>query len=152
MKRVIVLLLLTVLTAALFPGVAAAAPPRVGVKISLLSCGFEPREVPCVLTFPAGEPFHIAHGWAADPGQPLKPSQFDFRLFMDGAAVHGPTEISWTRDEASGEKLLTEIHIFNFREGLAAGEYQFLAIITQPDFANPGEIIIHTVRATLVVE
>jgi hypothetical protein len=147
-----VLLLLTVLMVALVSGVAAAAPPRVGAKISLLGCGFDPREEPCVLAFPASEPFHIAHGWIADPGQPLKPSEIDFHLFVDGVAVHGPTEISWTRDQATGERLLTEIHIFNFKKGLPAGEYQFFAIFTQPDFTSPGDTITHTISATLVVE
>ena len=73
-------------------------------------------------------------------------------IFVDGREMGGPNDVSWTWDEASGERLLTEIRIFNFRKGLPAGEYEFYGVWTQPDFANPGEVLVHTITATVVFE
>lgn len=166
MKRLLVLLTLMMLAIALIPGVAAAAPPRVGQRLNLYPCGWDqdltsPR--PCILPFPdpedpespaepfpANTPFHISGGYSAEPGEALRPGQFDFRLFVDGREMAGPIDISWTKDEASGERLLYEARIFNFRKGLPAGEHEFFGIWTQPDFANPGEVIVHTITATVV--
>jgi hypothetical protein len=74
MKKTILLILsvLIVLMLAASP-VLAADRVRVGERINVLSGSPE--------TFPAGEPFHIAHGWG------LPPVPMDFVLFIDGEEV-----------------------------------------------------------------
>lgn len=150
MKRLPVFLTLMMLMIALAPGVAVAGPPRVGQRLNLYPCGWDqdPSPRPCIVEYAADVPFHISGGYAADPGEALRPSQIEFRLFVDGREMGGPIDISWTRDDASGERLLTKVRIFNFREGLPAGEHEFFGIWTQPDFAHPGEVIVHTITAT----
>jgi len=71
---------------------------------------------------------------------------------VGGDEAQGSTEMSWTFDETTGDRLLTEMHIFNFKKGLPAGEYEFVGIWTKPDPTNPGGLATDTVRATVVFE
>ena len=63
---------------ALVPGASADAKERIGTRISLFGGAFQ--------VFPAGQPFHIGHGWIgaqSDP-PPNALGRYDFSLAVDG--------------------------------------------------------------------
>jgi hypothetical protein len=75
MKGYIFVLLLCAALLLVAAPLAAEAPSEVGERINVL---FGTPD-----TFPAGEPFHIWHGWDF-PVEDWPPGHFDFQLEMDG--------------------------------------------------------------------
>ena len=83
MNRTVLLAFVIASALALVPAASAETNVRVGTRISLLAGGFQ--------VFPAGEPFHIAHGWArrqTDPSNlgpaPRANGRYGFSLAVDG--------------------------------------------------------------------
>ena len=99
----------------------AAAPAlahgkeRVGDRIGLFS--------PAPLTFPAGEPFHIAHGHAVSPEEGASPpvpiGRFDFRLDIDGTYMRTDFVERTVTSEDGGPPSFTLIWVYNFPQGMS---------------------------------
>jgi hypothetical protein len=74
------LLVLMALVAAPSAGADADARERTGTRINLFAGGFQ--------VFPAGEPFHISHGWVRvlgdDQGETPANGRYGFSLAVDG--------------------------------------------------------------------
>ena len=113
MKRTITLLLaLTALVAS--PSAGADAKERSGARINLLAGAFQ--------VFPAGEPFHVAHGWFRVLGEDLGTvpalGRYGFSLAVDG--LDDPAdyvERAPTENPVFGRiKVDTPVH--NFPDGL----------------------------------
>lgn len=115
--RLSMLLLLAVLVLAVPTAVADRAQP-IGDRISVLS---GPS------TFSAGEPFHIVHGWLNDPTWGVPLGRFDFQLEVD--------DVYWDEDFFITERVFDEVGqvwkirrlwVYNFPDGLPAGEVKFM--------------------------
>jgi hypothetical protein len=99
---------------------AAADPVTSGERINLL--------IGTPTTFPAGTPFHIAHGWCFTPDQPgrLRLATRDdtrFELRVNGLRIDGATELE--RGRSAGGCLALKTDHFDFPEGLPTGIHQF---------------------------
>jgi hypothetical protein len=70
-------------------------------------------------TFPAGEPFHIWHGWHADPPASKAIGLFGYELEVDGVLREEDCVI---RETDAGAKLLKCLH--NFPDGMQ-GQHTF---------------------------
>lgn len=78
-RRTLLTLLALAMTLALAAGAEAETKERVGTRINLFAGGFQ--------VFPAGQPFHISHGWGLsphDPARPLALGKYGFSLAVDG--------------------------------------------------------------------
>src|SRR5262245_6117630 len=94
---------------ALVVGTAAANNVlRTGPPITLGTC----IVTPCESTYPAGEPFHVAHGFVNDPRDILLNPQTRFELFVDGERKHSSVDLELNADEPS------KLNVSNFRDGL----------------------------------
>lgn len=78
----------------------------------------EPR-----IEFPAGEPFHIRHGWL-DPQDPLELA-LDFELEVDGV-LRDEDFILTTIDQSGGEQQIGRQWLHNFTDGMT-GTHTFTA-------------------------
>jgi hypothetical protein len=87
--------------------VGAEPPDRAGQRISLYS------EVP--ITFPAGQPFHVAHGFTIDPAAGYTAGSFLFLLEIDRPLPMDCLEIAY----ASGQpEPLSRIWVYNVPTGM----------------------------------
>ncbi len=75
--------------------------------------------------FAAGEPFHVQHGWFPQKGQ--SPGDMHFYLFVDGEQVEPDTIGCF-----GGATPPCRGHLFDFSEGLAPGEHEFIAMWVAP--------------------
>jgi len=71
------------------------------------------------LTYPANQPFHLAHGWrAAMDGSKIALARLNIRLVLDGNEI--PKDfIEIYKADVDGIEMLTKRYVFNFPEGLA---------------------------------
>ncbi|MFZ5915717.1 MAG: FecR domain-containing protein [Chloroflexota bacterium] len=107
----------------------------VGQKINLFSPP-EPR-----IQFPAGEPFHIQHGWKENQ-DPLQIG-LDFELEVDGI-LRNEDYLLMTIDPSGDEQMISRLWLHNFAEGMT-GTHLFTAhwfapcqwAIDHLDFAGP---------------
>lgn len=114
-RRITVLLtvlLLALSLVAVLPVSAAEAP--VGTQVNVLF-GF-PTEIA------AGEPFHVVHGWYNTPSESHAIGAWGFRLDIDGVD-QGAGSLINTPDPESD--VLARQWLYNYDDGLAAGEYVF---------------------------
>lgn len=115
MKRLY--LLLIVLCALLVAVPASAAKPEMlGEQINIFT--HTPDE------YPAGEPFHIVHGWEGLPLGEIQPGKFDFKLYVDGEFVN---EDFVEREVSQSDEgpLLLMLWVHNFPGGLETGSHTF---------------------------
>ena len=100
---------LVAIAGALSVGTAAANNvPRIGPAITLGNC----VAAPCVSTFPAREPFHVAHGFVNEPRALLLDSQTRVELFVDGERAQSTLDLELNADEPS------RLNVTNFRDGM----------------------------------
>jgi hypothetical protein len=102
------------LAAALFvAAVPAAADPNepLGERINVL--------LGAPTTYPANQPFHVAHGWTlgSDDGDHDAIGKFSFTLDVDGQ----PVEADFVERSVRDDGLLARSWVFNFPAGLPAG-------------------------------
>jgi hypothetical protein len=74
-------------------------------------------------TYSADVPFHIKHGWFLTPGGGSL-GKYSFELEVDGVYV----DWDWRENSPSGGQpnIITRRWVFNFPDGLEAGEYEFI--------------------------
>ncbi len=99
-------LIVIVMLAAAVP-VAAKAKERVGERVDVWPGGS--------LTFPSGQPFHIAHGWGFSPPEENPHSKYEFWLDVDGKRV-GADFIK--RSGGGSPNLITWFWVHNFPDGM----------------------------------
>jgi hypothetical protein len=100
-----------VFAASLTAGSAKAGNvPRMGERVGLITCAIGVPGACDDLTLSAGEPFHVAHGFTAEPWADLVNPLHRFELSIDGAQVHGAIDL----DRATLEKW----YVFNFPHGM----------------------------------
>lgn len=130
MKKLVPIIVLLGLIASTFPAYAKAKE-RVGDRISLSDAFPDP----VTIAFPAGDPFHIAHGWANLSTDSDAVGKFDFELEVDGAS----RKKDFVERTVVGEDpdLLTRIWVFNFPEGMA-GTHTFTGHWSAPCYAFGG--------------
>ena len=95
---------------------------RSGTPISL----FDPPA-----SFPAGVPFHIAHGFGAEGASDTSISNMDahgFELFVDGAQIFALREATLV-----GDRWVQLQWVFDFPEGLDVGAHTFRGVWIAPD-------------------
>jgi hypothetical protein len=106
MKKIIMFILIALLLAVTVP-VAAAVREPVGDQINIYTSGDQ--------TFPAGQPFHISHGWLEDMKEnPVPLGLLDFVLEVDSVVVEEDFRI--TTHEGPGVVRIKWVH--NFPEGM----------------------------------
>ena len=97
----------------LVPGASADAKERVGTRINLFAGGFQ--------VFPAGQPFHIAHGWILDQSNPETAQalgRWDFTLAVDGVEGRESfVEKVHQQDPVFG-LLQARTSVYNYPEGM----------------------------------
>jgi hypothetical protein len=111
MKRNVVFI---VLIAALLLAIPVAAAPRAptGTRIDILAGG--------PTSLPAGDPFHLRHGWLLEiPGDGPR-GLYDFALEVDGVLIE--PDFSTTSSDASGN--LIWLNVYNFPAGMS-GTHSF---------------------------
>jgi hypothetical protein len=114
MKRKVLLLVVIVLLVMAVP-VSAKPKTPVGDRINLWGGG--PG------TFPAGEPFHIKHGWLLILPDEAPVGIWDFQLEVDGVYL---TEDFITRQIVGHKPTLVEKYIvYNFADGMT-GTHTFI--------------------------
>lgn len=115
------------LTALLIFTIPAAAVPeaRTGQRINVL--------LGTPTTFPANQPFHVAHGWISSLPREHEDSHFQaigkfaFRLEVDGQTVEPDFVDRWV-----SEDILHRQWVHNFPNGLSAGTHTFSGYFTGP--------------------
>ena len=129
MKKSVVALLWLALMMIALP-VAARGNDPVGTRIDVL------RSTPT--TFPAGYPFHIQHGFFAINSSTRKGiGQYDFKLEIDGEFVRADFRLFDT-EVVAGETTQEVWWLFNFPEGLTAGDHTFTGHWYLPCYLTPG--------------
>jgi hypothetical protein len=104
---------------------AAAVPrARIGQRINVL--------LGTPTTFPANQPFHVAHGWIGFLHEPQQDhfqaiGKFAFRLELDGQAVEPDFVDRWVSEDT-----LHSSWVHNFPTGLSAGPHTFNGYFTGP--------------------
>ena len=92
----------------------AGGHERVGDRIGLFS--------PAPMSFPQGQPFHIAHGHAIAPEERAAPpapiGRFEFGLDIDGVPVRSDFVERSVLAEEEGPPTFALIWVFNFPEGM----------------------------------
>lgn len=119
MKKIALAFLVLAIFAFVTPASAGRTPYTVGEKIILLPAYYDPYP-PVGLTFNAGAPFYISHGWCWERGSAV--GNWDFRLSIDGVAV--PDGLRYIQPKACGEMGVVS-RIYNFPAGLPAGVHTF---------------------------
>lgn len=114
MKRTTTLLLVLVALIAA-PSATADAKERTGTRINLFAGGFQ--------VFPAGEPFHISHGWLRvlgdDQGTPPQANgRYGFSLDVDGQDRPADYVERAPREDAAFGWIKPNTAIHNFPEGM----------------------------------
>lgn len=129
MKKLVPIIVLLGLLAGTFPAYAKAKE-RVGDPINL----FNAFPDPVTIAFPAGDPFHIAHGWVILTDSDAV-GKLDFELEVDGAS----RKEDFVERTVVGEDpdLLTRVWVFNFPEGMA-GTHTFTGHFSGPCYASGG--------------
>jgi hypothetical protein len=85
--------------------------PRMGDQhVLLLQCALGVPGACDDVTLPAGEAFHVAHGFTGEPWADLVNPLHRFELSIDGTQVHGAIDL----DQATLEKW----YVFNFPQGM----------------------------------
>ena len=79
-------------------------------------------------TFPAGEPFHIPHGWGVVPDEFAPVGHWTFELELDGVLLK-PT-FHWisafpAQPSMGWPTWVVRTPVFNFPDGMEAGSYTF---------------------------
>jgi hypothetical protein len=102
---------------------------RVGERLNIYDSGSQ--------TFPAGSPFHIAHGWTFDSLEE-RPELFDFQLQVDG--VYQEQDII---EMKPGE---SRLYVFNFPAGMTGihaftGHWLLPCWAIYDECSDPDEII-----------
>lgn len=115
MKKITIIILILFMFALITPASAAREIPIVGEQICLHPyCDSEQ-------TFFADEPFYVAHGWLLEGEHAI--GNWDFNLYIVGVPVpDGRRFIS----PAGNDEFGFVWRIYNFRNGLPAGEYTFV--------------------------
>jgi hypothetical protein len=116
-KKTMLLILIVMIGLVLVAPAVAAGQEPVGAKLSLW-----PGQTPT--TFPAGEPFHVAHGWAFSPPDDVPGPGLSFGLTLDG--VPQEVDFVWrTSTPIPGEGPgLSWMWVYNFPDGLT-GSHTF---------------------------
>jgi hypothetical protein len=116
LKRWHLALLALVATAVVALPAGAGQKERIGERINLVA------GTPA--TFPANQPFHIAHGWLQIPDRSdyNAVGKTDFTLEVDGPLVDADFI-----ERASEDERLRRTWVHNFPEGLPAGTHTFTA-------------------------
>ncbi|HNR02016.1 MAG TPA: hypothetical protein PKK59_05740 [Anaerolineaceae bacterium] len=97
--------------------IAASSKVRTGEQITMWISHSE--------TFPAGEPFYIAHGWENPVGKMT--GLYDFTLSIDGVPIaEDYNENSVIVEPGNPPPWLRKIWVFNFPEGMT-GHHTFIA-------------------------
>jgi hypothetical protein len=92
------------------PGVLAASHERTGAQIQVTGGAFQ--------TFPAGQPFFVAHGWFYEPRVMPAVGKFRFSLTVDGVEVR-PSFIDMNPlDDPVHGRHGFRPYVFNFPEGM----------------------------------
>lgn len=113
MKKIVGFLILLALLVMAAP-VSASSKERVGERLNIFVSGSQ--------TFPAGDPFHIAHGWILNPSDaPL--GLFAFQLEVDGILQDKDFTDIYTAHTTTPE-FLYKIFVYNFPHG-ETGEHTF---------------------------
>ena len=123
MRRALGVVIMVGLVSAMLVGAAAAKPTdkAVGTHVVL---GWGPTSLA------AGEPFFIAHGWTIDPPREHPVGAFTFRLEMNGIdqgrGQHLNAGVGYA-DPFFGQfdGSLWRVFLYNFEDGLTAGDYTF---------------------------
>jgi hypothetical protein len=108
MKKAAVILILIAILLMAVPAFAQGKE-RVGDRLGIYYSGEQ--------TFPAGAPFHIAHGWVLDPAQG-PPGKYLFQLEVDGVYREADF-IEPSVDQSTAPEFLSWIFVFNFPEGMS---------------------------------
>jgi hypothetical protein len=129
---------------------AAAGPQeRVGSRINVLFGN--------PTTYPAGQPFHVAHGWSIDPQQGLL-GKWNFALEVDGVPMRSDfVERNWFEDPEFG-RLTTRFWVYNFPSGLPGGTHTLTGRWQGPcrhapdgtECSRPSEVVDMLVRSVTV--
>lgn len=109
-------------------GAAAAARERVGDRIYLLD---PPTE------YPADTAFHIWHGFGFELGIDRGYGRYEFRLDVDGEA----RAADFIEASSLAPTVVSRVWVFNFPDGLSAGQHTFTAHWVYPD---GGEDVLET--------
>ena len=133
-RFVLMFVVLVMVAFAALPASAAPQVPTTGERI-LVSAGDQ--------DFPAGDPFHIRHGWGCEVGVPVcelpAGNQFTFRLFVDGTQVHG-RRLMLIEDT----HWVLRVVVFNFRHGMT-GTHTF-----RGEWRSPEELFVREATVTFV--
>ena len=114
MRKSIFVLAVVLLLVAAVPVAAGKGNDPVGEQISVFPGAEGPDE------YPAGDPFHIRHGWAAqDPSTDSSIGHFVFELEVDGEYVRHDHLLVTVEDG-----LITRVFLFNFPDGMT-GQHTF---------------------------
>ena len=105
-RIVLVAALMGIATALAVGPAAANNVPRSGSPITLGNC----VATPCVSTYPAAEPFHVAHGFVDAPREFLLNPGTRFELSVDGERAHSTVDLEL--DQPS------KLNVSNFPVGL----------------------------------
>jgi hypothetical protein len=104
-------------------GAEATTNKLVGSRISLFGGASQ--------TFPAGQPFHINHGWQLAPGQDSTLGGFGFSLAVDGVVVKPDFIDTSTQDIEGYNVIVARGWFYNFPSGMT-GSHTFTGIWSGP--------------------
>ena len=141
MKKTTLILLLIAMLVLAAP-VSAHGKQRVGERIGVFYDGAQ--------TFPAGEPFHIVHGFVIAPNDG-PPGRYLFQLEVDGVLQEGFLETAVDRSVLP--EFLSRVYVYNFPQGMN-GVHTFTGHWLQPcssvsdSCAKPNQLI--ETRTTVV--
>lgn len=125
-KRLLAVGVLVAVVGALMP-VASAKQERSGNQFSLvLACLNENSAIKGVETPMAGEPFHIAHGFAEAPNLVNGLGQYDFDLWVDGVSQKGKLDV--TTSNGDDGNVVQRTFVYNYPDGLSAGSHSVRAV------------------------
>ena len=102
---------------------AAVPRERTGERINVL--------LGTPTTFPANQPFHVAHGWILLPHNEDSPQtigKYAFGLEVDGQTVEPDYVDRWVKES---DHTLRQ-WVYNFPDGLSAGTHTFSGYFTGP--------------------
>ena len=112
-SKLLILVACMLLVGMAAPAMAAQEP--VGERFNLFAG--EPD------TYPADEPFFVIHGWGVIPSVDNPPGHFNFTLDVDGVDLGAGKLING--GVAGPDGALTRLFLYNFDDGMPAGEYTF---------------------------
>jgi hypothetical protein len=110
MKKKFLLIVFAVMLLMAAPAAAKRADP-VGEEINVL--WWTPT------SYPAGDPFHVQHGWLFEDAHGYPMGKFDFELFLDGAPQDCIKVIE-------NRPYMKRTRLCNYRDGLPAGPHTFV--------------------------